>query len=92
MPCCSFNLIMISEFVFLFDSMYSSNPKTKFALFWTRSAGSRLGTNWTKNFSIELHKANLLGLEVQYYPYHPAPLSPFPGPSLASLPKLPAQM
>ena len=67
-------------------------PQTKFALFWTRSAGSRLGTNWTKNFSIELHKANLLGLEVQYYPYHPAPLSPFPGPSLASLPKLPAQM
>merc|ERR1719300_659047 len=31
------------------------------------------------NMSIELHKANLVGLEVQYYPY-PAPLSPFPGP------------
>ena len=45
----------------------------------------------SKTFSIELHKANLLGLEVQYYPY-PAPLSPFPGPGLAQIPKLPAQM
>ena len=46
-----------------------------------------------KTFSIELHKANLLGLEVQYYPY-PAPLSsPFQaGPALAQMPKLPAQM
>ena len=44
-----------------------------------------------KTFSIELHKANLLGLEVQYYPY-PAPLSPFQAGPLAQMPKLPAQM
>lgn len=37
------------------------------------------------NMSIELHKANLLGLEVQYYPY-PAPLNPFPNPLLSKLP------
>jgi len=43
------------------------------------------------NMSIELHKANLLGLEVQYYPY-PAPLSPFQAGPLAQMPKLPAQM
>ena len=39
----------------------------------------------TNHFSIELHKANLLGLEVQYYPY-PAPLNPFPNPLLSKLP------
>merc|ERR1719398_623729 len=43
------------------------------------------------NMSIELYKANLLGLEVQYYPY-PAPLSPFGPAPLAQMPKLPAQM
>jgi len=39
------------------------------------------------NMSIELHKANLVGLEVQYYPY-PGPIShPYPaGPLLSKLP------
>ena len=75
---------------FPFDSMFSIF--TQILPHSGRDQQWRLATsNWTKTFSIELHKANLLGLEVQYYPY-PAPLSPFQAGPLAQMPKLPAQM
>ena len=79
-----------SLFSVWFDVFYLD---PNFAPFWTRST-MKVGefySNRSKTFSIELHKANLLGLEVQYYPY-PAPLSPFQAGPLAQMPKLPAQM